>query len=589
MPTTRAAATRTTWPRRRRRACCARAWATITLQTLAYGEAIDAPRRAASACIRPATCSARRRCGSSTRGQVWVVLGRLFASGRDDADETTPPARRSSRCAATASSPSRPSACRSTAGGRSARCSPTSTPGGAATPQPGAPACCSATASARRSACSPASTRRIGPIVVHGAVETLNQAYRDAGVALPPTQRAARGRRTRPTLRGALVVAPPSVQGSPWLQALRRLLATPSPAAGCSCAARAGAGVDRGFVLSDHADWPGLQRAIAATGAAARHRHARLRGGDGALAAPSRACRPRRSRPSTATTTTSCRRPRSTPARGAATGGDDAHEALRAPVTPNSTRAPRPTPRSRRCERYFARRAPADAAWAVYFLAGGKPRQVVPTARAARAGRAQRAGIDDWLFEECYQAVGDLAETIAHVLPPPTREQRRRPGRLGRAAPAAAARRRRRRAGRAHRRVLGRARRGRALPADQADRRRLSRRRQQAAGAARAGRARRHRCQARRAAHDGLHRRAARRPTRQRFARAGRRGRQRRARGAASPIRSSWPIRSTARRRIRPRSARPPTGWSNGSTTASARRSSSAPARSGSGRAARSW
>jgi DNA ligase 1 len=60
---------------------------------------------------------------------------------------------------------------------------------------------------------------------------------------------------------------------------------------------------------------------------------------------------------------------------------------------------------------------PADAAWAVYFLAGGKPRQLVPTAVLRETACAQ-AGIDDWLFEACYQAVGDLAETIAHVLPP---------------------------------------------------------------------------------------------------------------------------------------------------------------------------
>ena len=67
---------------------------------------------------------------------------------------------------------------------------------------------------------------------------------------------------------------------------------------------------------------------------------------------------------------------------------------------------------------YF-RDAPAeDAAWAVYFLAGGKPRQVVPTAMLRQTACAV-AGIDDWLFEECYQAVGDLAETISHVLPPP--------------------------------------------------------------------------------------------------------------------------------------------------------------------------
>ena len=65
---------------------------------------------------------------------------------------------------------------------------------------------------------------------------------------------------------------------------------------------------------------------------------------------------------------------------------------------------------------YFRAAPPADAAWAVYFLAGGRPRQVVPTA-LLRATACATAGIDEWLFEECYQAVGDLAETIAHVLP----------------------------------------------------------------------------------------------------------------------------------------------------------------------------
>jgi DNA ligase-1 len=67
---------------------------------------------------------------------------------------------------------------------------------------------------------------------------------------------------------------------------------------------------------------------------------------------------------------------------------------------------------------YFARAPAADAAWAAYFLAGGKPRQVVPTA-LLRTLACREAGIDDWLFEECYQAVGDLAETVALVLPPP--------------------------------------------------------------------------------------------------------------------------------------------------------------------------
>jgi len=72
-------------------------------------------------------------------------------------------------------------------------------------------------------------------------------------------------------------------------------------------------------------------------------------------------------------------------------------------------------------KRYFAEAAPADAAWAVYFLAGGKPRQVVPNAVLWTLA-CQRAGIDDWLFDACYQAVGDFAETVAHVLPPPSSE-----------------------------------------------------------------------------------------------------------------------------------------------------------------------
>jgi len=67
-------------------------------------------------------------------------------------------------------------------------------------------------------------------------------------------------------------------------------------------------------------------------------------------------------------------------------------------------------------QRYFGQAPAADAAWAVYFLAGGKPRQVVPTSHLAILA-CEVAGIAPWLFDECYQAVGDLAETIAHVLP----------------------------------------------------------------------------------------------------------------------------------------------------------------------------
>jgi DNA ligase-1 len=70
--------------------------------------------------------------------------------------------------------------------------------------------------------------------------------------------------------------------------------------------------------------------------------------------------------------------------------------------------------------RYLAEAPPDDAAWGVYFLAGGRPRQILPTA-LLRATAVRLAEVPDWLFEESYQAVGDLAETIALVLPAPTR------------------------------------------------------------------------------------------------------------------------------------------------------------------------
>jgi DNA ligase-1 len=72
-------------------------------------------------------------------------------------------------------------------------------------------------------------------------------------------------------------------------------------------------------------------------------------------------------------------------------------------------------------QQYFAAASPENAAWAVYFLAGGKPRQAVPS-KLLREFAIEYAMLDDWLFEESYQAVGDLAETIALVLPPPEHE-----------------------------------------------------------------------------------------------------------------------------------------------------------------------
>jgi putative mRNA 3-end processing factor len=105
----------------------------------------------------------------------------------------------------------------------------------------------------------------IGPIVVHGAVEPLNAAYAAAGVALPAVYRAQD--LGKADLAQALVVAPPSVAGSAWLRRFGEHRDAFASGWMQLRGARRRRSVDRGFVLSDHADWPGLQRAITASGA----------------------------------------------------------------------------------------------------------------------------------------------------------------------------------------------------------------------------------------------------------------------------------------------------------------------------------
>jgi putative mRNA 3-end processing factor len=104
-----------------------------------------------------------------------------------------------------------------------------------------------------------------GPLVLHGAIEPLNRAYRATGVMLPP------GRRVTDvdaaSLRRALVLAPPSAAASPWLRRFGDFRDGFASGWMQLRGARRRRGVDRGFVLSDHADWPGLNAAIGATGA----------------------------------------------------------------------------------------------------------------------------------------------------------------------------------------------------------------------------------------------------------------------------------------------------------------------------------
>jgi len=105
-----------------------------------------------------------------------------------------------------------------------------------------------------------------GPIVEHGAVAGMTAAYREAGVALAPTRPAGDGPPPE-GWGGCLVLAPPSAQGSPWIRKFGD--ASVAFASGWMQVrgSRRRQGADRGFVVSDHADWPGLLASIDATGA----------------------------------------------------------------------------------------------------------------------------------------------------------------------------------------------------------------------------------------------------------------------------------------------------------------------------------
>jgi putative mRNA 3-end processing factor len=107
----------------------------------------------------------------------------------------------------------------------------------------------------------------IGPIYVHGAVDRFMQAYRDSGVSLPPTTPVAAADKKTTDWSRALIVAPPSAHGTPWMRTFGR--ASTAFASGWMRirGTRRRRAVDRGFVVSDHVDWPDLLRAIDATGA----------------------------------------------------------------------------------------------------------------------------------------------------------------------------------------------------------------------------------------------------------------------------------------------------------------------------------
>lgn len=106
----------------------------------------------------------------------------------------------------------------------------------------------------------------IGPILTHGAIENTNRVLRHQGVKLPDTTLITADTKIKDT-PGALAIAPPGAMAGAWM---RKLGPTSTAFASGWMAVRGmrrRRSVDRGFVVSDHADWDGLNTAIKDTGA----------------------------------------------------------------------------------------------------------------------------------------------------------------------------------------------------------------------------------------------------------------------------------------------------------------------------------
>jgi putative mRNA 3-end processing factor len=114
------------------------------------------------------------------------------------------------------------------------------------------------------------------PVYVHGMMLGMIEAYRDAGIAIRPVKPATDTPRGT-SFAGELVLAPLSARGTPWMRRLGDVSDAFASGLMRVRGLRRQRAFDRGFVLSDHADWPGLLETIAETGAArvlATHGHA---------------------------------------------------------------------------------------------------------------------------------------------------------------------------------------------------------------------------------------------------------------------------------------------------------------------------
>ena len=106
----------------------------------------------------------------------------------------------------------------------------------------------------------------IGPIYTHGAVERLTNDYRESGIALHPTSPVV-SQPKGTSFAGSLIIAPPSAAGSTWLRRFGDISTAFASGWMQVRGARRRRSLDKGFILSDHVDWPALIETVAATGA----------------------------------------------------------------------------------------------------------------------------------------------------------------------------------------------------------------------------------------------------------------------------------------------------------------------------------
>ncbi|SMP67133.1 putative mRNA 3-end processing factor [Neorhodopirellula lusitana] len=103
----------------------------------------------------------------------------------------------------------------------------------------------------------------IGPIYTHGAVEKGTEAYRQSGVAMPATTYVG-SIEGKHDWKGGMVVAVPSAHGTPWMRKFGRVSTAMASGWMAVRGSRRRRSVDRGFVVSDHVDWPSLLQAVEA-------------------------------------------------------------------------------------------------------------------------------------------------------------------------------------------------------------------------------------------------------------------------------------------------------------------------------------